>query len=276
MKHRHVQTISGKGTAPGQFREELRGIAVDQANLIYAVGDSEVKVFNPDGSLRHRWRTDRRGFSVGLPVGGDGGVLVGQEGQVQRFDRDGRLLRTLADGERLGLAAAIGAVGESVLVADATNRCIRHYDQSGAYVNTIGADNKTKGFMIPNGRFDLCIDEQGVIHATNPGKHRIESYTLDGKLLGHFGRFGGTDPAGFSGCCNPTNVALTKEGRVVVTVKAPPAVKVFDREGSLLAVFGEAAFDPNCKNTDVAVDSRGNIYAVDTVRLQICVFAPVD
>jgi hypothetical protein len=185
------------------------------------------------------------------------------------------LLRTLVDGERLGLAAAIGVFGESVLVADAANRCIRRYDPYGAYVSTIGADNKTKGFMIPNGRFDLCIDEQGVIHATNPGKHRVERYTLDGKLLGHFGRFGGTDPAGFSGCCNPTNIALTQQGHVVVTVKAPPGIKVFDAGGSFLAAFGGEAFDPNCKNMDLAVDSRGNLYVVDTVRLQICVFAPV-
>ena len=39
----------------------------------------------------------------------------------------------------------------------------------------------------------------------------------DGELLGRFGRFDGQDPAGFPGCCNPTNVALGPGGEVVVT-----------------------------------------------------------
>ena len=118
------------------------------------------------------------------------------------------------------------------------------------------------------------MDAENVIHAPNPGKHRVERYSLDGELLGRFGRFDGRDPAGFSGCCNPTNIALAPEGLVVVTVKAEPGVKVYNADGKLLAVIGADDFDPRCKNMDVAVDSQGRIHVIDTARLYICVYAP--
>ena len=51
-------------------------------------------------------------------------------------------------------------------------------------------------------------------------------------------------------------------------------MKVYDPSGKLLSMVGEDAFHPECKNMDVAVDSTGKIYVVDTVRLHICVFAP--
>ena len=53
-------------------------------------------------------------------------------------------------------------------------------------------------------------------------------------------------------------------------------MKVFSSDGKMLALVGKEAFDAGCKNMDVAVDSEGRIYVVDTVRLQICVFAPAD
>jgi sugar lactone lactonase YvrE len=111
-----------------------------------------------------------------------------------------------------------------------------------------------------------------MIHAANPGKHRIERYTPDDRLLGHIGRFDGIDPAGFGGCCNPTNVAVAG-GRIYVTEKADPRAKVYSLDGGLTAVIASTVFDPNCKNMDIAVDGRGRVYVTDTVRREILVFA---
>ncbi len=276
MRYRQVHVISGKGSGPAQFADALRGIAIGRADRVYAVGDSVLKVLEPKGSLCRQWRTAKPGFSVGVAAGEDEKVYVGQEGQVQRFGATGRLLATWRDRSRLGLVTAVGAFGDQVLLGDVTHRCIHRYDKNGKLINDIGTKPGRRGFLIPNGHLDFFVDAKGVVHAANPGKHRIERYTLDGELLGHIGKFGGPDPTGFSGCCNPTNVALTPRGHIVVTVKAPPGVKLYTVEGKLLALIDGEGFDPNCKNMDVAVDSRGRIYVIDTVRLQICVFAPAD
>ena len=129
------------------------------------------------------------------------------------------------------------------------------------------------GLLIPNGMVDFAVDAQGVIHVANPGKHRVERYRPTGELLGHIGRFHGTDPAGFGGCCNPTNVAV--RDRVYVTEKAGPRAKVYDFGGNLQAVIASDTFDPNCKNMSVAVDGRGTVYVADTVKLTIHAFEPV-
>jgi len=276
VRYRQVRVIGGKGLAADQFRETLRGIDIGRGGLIHAVGDSELKVFSPTGSLHRRWATERPGFSVEVDEAAEATVYVGQDGQVQRFEASGRLTATWRDGDRLGVVTAIGAFEDHVLMADATHRCIRRYDKTGKFVNDIGRRSGRKGFLIPNGHLDFFVDTRGIIHAANPGKHRVERYTLEGELLGYIGRFGGPDPAGFSGCCNPTNLARAPKGAIVVTEKAPPRIKVYDAEGNLLSIIDGGGFDPNCKNMDVAIDLQGRIHVVDTVRLQICVFAPAD
>jgi len=269
MKYRHESTIGGKGSSPHQFASTLRGVTVGSNDHIFAVGDSEVKVFDQSGTLLRRWKTEVPGFCATVF---EEHVYVGQEGQLEIYDLQGKLQKTWRDSKLLGRVTAVQVVDAYIFVADARDRCIRRYDREGTYLNNIGKDNRMKGFNIPNGALDFSVDDHSIIHACNPGKHRVERYTFEGELLGHIGRFDGRDPQGFTGCCNPTNVAVTGEGHVYVTEKAGPRAKVLDSSGNLLAVIGTTVFDPNCSNMDVAVDSRGRVYVADTVRLQINVF----
>jgi sugar lactone lactonase YvrE len=272
MKFRPKQRIGGKGSGAGQFAEALRGIALGRDGLVYAVGDSSVKVFKAAGELVRRWTTARPGFSVA--VQDDGRVWVGQSRQVEIFDSQGQLLDTWQDPDRLGLVTAIGFGTDDVFLADANARWIRRYDGHGKFLNNIGDRHRKGGFHIPNGVVDFSIDAEGIVHVANPGMHRVERYKPDGELLGHFGRFDGRDPAGFPGCCNPTNLALDTAGRVIVSEKAGPRVKVYDPEGQLLTVVTDDLFDAAAKNMDLAVDSQGRIYVADTVMLEIRVFEP--
>jgi sugar lactone lactonase YvrE len=264
--------MAGRGERRGQFRAALHGLAVDASDALYAAGDAEIKVFDPGGAVRREWATSGPAYAVA--VSAEGSVFVGEVGQIEIFDSSGRLTGTWQDGERLGRVSAIGFSGRDVLAADSAGRAIRRFDGEGRFLNDIGRNTRTQGFLIPNGVLDFSVDAAGVIHAANPGKHRIERYTTTDRLLGHFGRFGGLDPTGFSGCCNPTNVTLDRSGRTFVTEKAGPRAKVYDAAGNLLAIIAADIFDPNCKNMDIAVDSRGWVYVTDTVRLAIQVFAP--
>jgi sugar lactone lactonase YvrE len=269
---RPVRRIGGKGSAAHQFREALRGIAIGQDNRLYAVGDSSVKVFDATGKLLRQWKTTLPGFAVA--VAADGRVWVGQWQQVEIYDAEGGLVDTWHDPDRLGLLTAVAVGPGGVFLADATARCIRRYDREGRFLNNIGDKHRKGGFHIPNGVVDFAIDERGLLHVANPGMHRVERYTADGELLGHFGRFDGRDPQGFPGCCNPTNLALDRGGRVIVSEKAGPRVKIYDPQGQLLTVVADDGFDPAAKNMDLAVDSEGRIYVGDTVTLEICVFLP--
>lgn len=268
LRYRHARTFAAG------FRGSLRGIAVDDGDRLYAAGDAEIRVFEQE-ALASRWATAGPVHTVAIAR--DGRVFAGESRQIEIFDRSGRLLDAWRDAERLGRVSAIGFSRGDVLAGDSHGRAIRRFDAGGRFLNDIGRNNRTQGFVVPNGVVDFGIDRAGIVHAANPGKHRVERYTPEGELLGHIGRFGGPDPAGFSGCCNPTNVCVAYDGsalRVYTTEKAGPRVKVHDAAGALLAVVAETGFDPNCKNMDVAVDSRGVVHVVDTVRLEIRTFEP--
>ncbi|HVP45336.1 MAG TPA: NHL repeat-containing protein [Bryobacteraceae bacterium] len=271
MQYRQVAVIGGKGTGPGQFGTSLRGIAVDAISNIYAANDSQITVFDAAGRLRRRWSTSQPAHSVAVAAGG--AVYTGEIRQIEIFDGAGKLVSTWRDETLLGPVTAIGFVDRDVLVGDATGRAIRRFDLSGKFRNNIGRDNPLNGLLVPNGVVDFGVDARGIIHATNPGKHRVERYTPSGELLGHIGHFHGTDPAGFGGCCNPTNVAVGD--RIYVTEKAGPRAKIYRFNGELEAVIAADVFDANCKNMSIAVDRQGRVYVADTVKLAIFVFEPV-
>lgn len=263
MAYTHVLTI-----ATG-FTSALRALDVDDARRLYAGGDAEVRVFDPRGSLLRRWATASPPHAVA--VAPDGRVFAGEAGQIEIFDASGRLSETWRDARRFGRVSSIGFLAGGVIVGDAAGRTIRRLDAHGAFVNDIGANNRMKGFQIPNGVLDFAVDDEGIVHASNAGRHRVERHAPDDRLLGFFGRFDGIDPAGFSGCCNPTNVTIHR-GRVFVTEKADPRVKVYDAGGRLLSVIASVEFDANCKNMDIAVDRDGRVYVADTVRMTVLAF----
>ena len=270
MRYRQVGMIGGKGAGPGQFGAALRCIAVDGAGNLYAANDSQITLFDAGGRLRRRWSTSQPAHAVA--VAGDGAVYAGEIRQIEIFDGAGKLMHTWRDEALLGRVTAIGFVDGDVLAGDATGRAIRRFDSGGKFRNDIGRDNPVNGLLIPNGVVDFGVDAHGVIHAANPGKHRVERYTPAGELLGHIGHFHGTDPAGFGGCCNPTNVAV--RDRIYVTEKAGPRAKAYSFGGELEAVIAADVFDANAKNMSIAVDRRGRVYVADTVKLAIFVFEP--
>lgn len=271
--YRLSSTLSGKGSGPAEFATALRGIAVDGHGAVYAAGDSEVKLFDSGCRLRRRWSTARPGHSVA--VAPDGTVWVGETGQIEIFDAAGKPLHTWHDEHLLARVTAIGFSAGSVFAGDAEDRAIRHFDASGKFRNHIAKDNPTNGLLIPNGVVDFGVDAAGVVYAANPGRHSVERYTAAGELLGRIGRFTGPDPTGFSGCCNPTNVAVVNDRGIAVTEKAGPRAKFYDFSGKLLAFIDGDSFDPLCKNMDIAVYGRGRVLVADTVKLQVLIFEQV-
>jgi len=179
---------------------------------------------------------------------------------------------TVGDPRRPAHVTAIKAFRNELLVGDATARFIRRLTADGRPLGEIGAQTKTRGFMLPNGSLDFDVDAHGVVRAGDTGRHRVSAWTLDGAPLGFFGRFGQQDPAHFVGCCNPVNLALTPDGKVVTAEKMVARVKVYEPDGRLLALLGPPNFDPMCRAIPLAVDSKGRILTADTVRREVKVF----
>ena len=127
--------------------------------------------------------------------------------------------------------------------------------------------------MLPNRSLDMAIDAKGIVHATDTGRHQVTSWNFDGVPLAHFGKFGLSRPEDFVGCCNPVNIALMPDGKIVTAEKVAARVKVFDPEGNLISLIGSEHFDPKCVHLYLAVDSRKRILVADPVRLEVKVFS---
>ncbi len=91
MKYQQKRVFAGKGPEPHQFTATLRGLTVD-GDEVYAVGDSEVKVFDSSGVLSDHWSTSRPGYSVAVE---NDQVFVGQEGRIGDFRQGSQTLEHL-------------------------------------------------------------------------------------------------------------------------------------------------------------------------------------
>jgi len=254
------------------FKQTLAGIAVDSGDKIYVLGDGEVRVFEADGNSLHTWKAPEGALCV---TASNGDIYFGIPGRVEIYSESGTRMGgfSVEDNGRPANITSVKTFGKDLLVADAGARCIKRYDSSGKQVGTIGIHGKNRGFMLPNRFLDMDVDAEGVVRATDPGRHRVSTWTLDGSPEGFFGKFGQLHPEDFVGCCNPVNLALTPNGRIVVAEKVAARIKVYDQQGKLLALIGSKYFDVRCTHFPLAVDSRGRIIVADPIRLEVKLFA---
>ncbi len=257
------------------FRRSLTGLAVDASDRLHALGDGEVRVFDLAGALVRSWPVAEGAQS--LTVGPDGRVYVAGTGRVDVFGATGSRVGGFSAGEGKAPASltAVKIFGENILVADASARLIRRFDATGRPLGLIGDRSKTRTFILPNQVLDLAVDRAGVVRATDSGRHQVTAWSQDGAPLGKFGKFGAQKVEDFTGCCNPVNIAITPDGKVVTGEKASARVKVYEPDGTLLALVGPEHFDPACTQVHLAVDSMGRVLAADPVRREIKVFAQV-
>lgn len=263
------------GDSTRLFTRSLAGVAVDSSDGIYVLGDGSVRIFEPHGGLVQTWRAPEGALC--LTTDADGRVYFGLPGRVEIYGRTGRRLGgfSAGDGGRPAGITAVKIFGREVLAADASSRYIRRFDANGKQIGVIGTWGKNRGFMLPNRVLDMDVDAEGVVRATDPGRHRVSSWALDGAPAGHFGKFGTIHPEDFVGCCNPVNLTLAPDGKVVTAEKVAARVKIYDPQGSLLGLIGPEHFDARCTHLPLAADSKGRIIVADPMRLGVKIFSAV-
>ena len=257
-----------------KFGRSLSGVSAGPGDRIFVLSDGAVKIFSPEGSPVRSWKAPEKALCIA--VSRDERVYLGFAGRVEAFDTEGRREGgfQVGDAGKQASVTAIKFLGKEILVGDASAKCIRRCDENGKQLGQIGFSNKVRGFMLPNGFLDLDVAPNGMVVTADPGRHRVSLWKADGTPAGQFGKFGLANPGDFVGCCNPVNLAVAPDGKIVVAEKVAARVKVFDAAGKLLAVIGPENFDPKFTHLHLAVDSRGRILAADPVRLELKGFEP--
>ena len=119
-----------------------------------------------------------------------------------------------------------------IFVTDAANKNICKYTTEGDFVKFIQSPNK---FIVPSHSFGITYID-GTIYCSNPGRHQIESYTINGDYIGTFGKAGGA--AGmFCGCCNPVYITKTSTGELITSEKGNPRISCYSQDGDFRSIL---------------------------------------
>ncbi len=254
---------------------EARGLALGPDGRIYVAGDQAVRVLSQDGALQGEFALS--GPPYCLAVAGDGAIVVGRKDYVEIYDAEGQLQATW---QRLASRAYLTCValsGDDVYVADAGDRAVLRYSRSGQLLSLIGQRDDTRGIpglVVPSPHLDVAVGSDGLLRVNNPGRRLVETYTAEGDLKGSWGR-ASQDLDGFCGCCNPTDIAVFPDGRVVTSEKGLVRVKVYDGWGKLEAIVaGPEAFAKGAAGLDLATDARGRVFVLDPKADEVIIFEP--
>lgn len=252
---------------------DLRGIAYGNDRL-YLVEDNFLVVFTPDGKKLAKTSLPESPTCV---TASTTDVYVGFRNHVSQYDPDGLLIKDWEPLDDATVITSLAVAGPVLFVADAGNRRVVRYGTDGKLSGSFTGKRDSAdlhGFIIPSPYFEIAINSFGELWVVNPGQHAFENYTFEGALRGFWEKAAMTID-GFSGCCNPAQMAVLPDGSFVTAEKGMVRIKVHKASGELLAVVAPPEkFEGETHAPDLAVSPSGDIYAMDYERKMIRVFQP--
>ncbi|MBI9059473.1 MAG: hypothetical protein JEZ01_17045 [Labilibaculum sp.] len=253
--------------------KELHGIAIDSKDQIYVSTDEAILILNAKGEKINSLKV--RGEARCLTIADNGNVLVGMRNRVDIRKPDGSLRNSFLIAGEKAFITSLAIDGENIYVADAGQKIVHHYNIDGKKIKEIGGKNTEagiKGFVIPSPFFDLLMGRQGELWVVNPGRHAFEAYNSKGDQISSWERTS-MSIEGFSGCCNPANIAILSDGSFVTVEKGLERVKIHLPSGDVKSVVAAPElFEAGTIGIDLAVDSEDRIYVLDPVKSMIRIF----
>ncbi len=277
VKWHHVATIE-------TGLKEPRGIDLGIMAL-YVVGDHELVTFDAkagtDYALQQRMSFDDKPMCVTAHALDESGTFtVGFGGHIERHNFT---TPYSLESDRIDLEGewhhitSVAIAGEDIFIGDSGHGIVFRYNWGSLPLGRIGEKDEARGIPgleLPSPYLDVAAGPNGTIVVNNPGRRQVETYDKDGNLLKTWG-VASQSIEGFCGCCNPTNIAVFRDGRVVTAEKGLPRVKVYTADGTLESVVATPEdFSPKAAGMDLAIGRDGRIYVLDPQARVVKVFAP--
>jgi len=224
-------------------------------------GDSQVKVFSPDGKLVSSWPLPTLPQAICVDV--DGFTYVGGAGQLLKLDPDGKIVASASSPvaaqvvkldrttekmnaqdaarytdalqQRKLAITGIAVTGDDLFVAcpSTTDFSYMVYRMDRQLQNP---KLVVKGLRGCCGQMDIQAGD-GKLWVPHNARHLVECYSRDGGKLSSFGKTSRVAADGFGGCCEPKNVRLATDGFIYAAESGPPVViKRFSTEGKFAGV----------------------------------------
>jgi hypothetical protein len=250
-------------------------LAVGPDGRIAAAGDEKILVFSAEGNPVAT--IPAAGTVRALAVSPAGELFAASENRVGRCEFEAPITWLAKVPGSKARITSIAVDRRAIYVADAGARAVWRFGLDGKRLGRIGDRDPRRnipGFNVPSPYFDLLVAPDGLLRIVDPGRHRITAFTARGDLEFAWGK-PTFELKGFSGCCNPSHLAMLPDGRFVTSEKGIPRVKVHDADGEFVtAVVGSSGLDTETEPCDVASGPGGRIVLLDPGSRVIRVFEP--
>ena len=252
--------------------EQIYAIDTDIADNIYVSVTSKLLIFNASYQLASVIDLDNDAYCIEVK---NDRIYLGMTNYVSEFTTEGDFVKNWNEKGSKAIFTSIAANDKNVFIADAGNKIVYAYDHEGNFINDIGGKNPAEdriGFVVPSPYLDLLIGRDDELWTTNPGIHTLESYRPDGSMISSW-RKTSMLIDGFSGCCNPSHIAMLSDGSFVTSEKGLERIKIHLPNGEFNSVVaGPKSFIEGTEDVDIAVDSKDRILITDPKQNKIRIF----
>lgn len=208
--------------------DEIRALEVENGS-IYLATPNNIYIYGMSGELQSGYPvpSDLRDIAVY-----DGKLYALYPTRIEVYDRQGDMQKQWEACSANSDYCSLAVCKDGVFVTDASNKNICKYNLDGTLSRFI---NSPKGFIVPSYCFGVMVMD-GKVYCSNPGRHLVEQYTMDGEFVACFGK-SGAGSGEFSGCCNPAIITSANGGELLTSEKGIPRISCYDKDGKFRSVL---------------------------------------
>ncbi len=277
----------------------MSGVAVDAQDNVWVLSRAgpPVQVYQPDGKFLRSWGAGLLDTPHQLRIDRQGNVWLADSGNhvVLQCSTEGKVIRTLGTRGEAGCderhfnrpADMVVAPDGDVFVADGYgNARVVHFDKNGKFVKSWGKLGGEPGeFSLPH---SVALDSKGRLYVADRNNSRVQVFDQDGKFLDQWRNI--MVPSSFwmtkddeLWVCGSSPMPWRADDRVLGYPPKDQLFMKFNTSGKLLQLWAaplgkDGNEQPGELNWvhGLALDSKGNIYAVDIQGKRAQKFVPQD
>ncbi len=242
---------------------------------------------NETGRIINSWGANYFIMPHGLTVDKQNNIWLTDVGlhQIFKFSHDGKLLMTLGVAKTPGNDSLHFNLPTDIAVADNGtfyvsdgygNSRIAKFSSAGKFIKAWGKFGKKPGeFIIPHG---IAIDQNNIIYVADRQNNRVQLFDTSGNFIKELKNDAKVEEL--------PSIAIDKTNHLFAIDYDPTVKKDSSVNGSTIFEFNAAqaathhfgatgaTTRTSCWFHDIAIDSKGNIYAGDIIGLKVLKFKP--
>ncbi len=269
--------------------ERVKRIEAMPEGRFAVAGDKSVKIFSAKGAVESEFPL--KGAPHCMLVTKNGELIVGTAKEFTVYDFSGKEKWQSPKLPRRTYLTSIAVSDDAIYLADGGNRKVLICDRkTGEIKDQFGEKDESKnnpGFAVPSPYFDLTVANDKQLRVVNPGRLRVETYSLDGQFKSSWGG-PGMKIDRFCGCCNPCYFTMMPNGDFITSEKGLARVNIYDAAGEFkgavagpdILVDDKELAKRACGDCsvgagfDVAIEESGRVLVLDPFRMVVRPFTP--